>query len=83
MEITTRYLRALLLIGAIAAPVATIGCAARVRVYDVGYRDYHHWNADEDRHYRVYLQEKHENYRDFKERNKDEQQDYWKWRHDH
>jgi hypothetical protein len=68
---------------AIAVPVATIGCAAHVRMYDVDHRDYHHWDHHEDIVYRQYLGERHENYRDFNKRSADEQKDYWNWRHSH
>jgi hypothetical protein len=73
----------LFLIAAITMPAATIGCAAHVRVYDSGFRDYHSWDDHEDRAYRRYLNERHEEYREFNKRNAKEQEDYWKWRHSH
>ncbi len=80
---TTCWLRSLLLVVSIAAPAAIVGCAAHVQYYDAEYHDYHHWGPGEERYYRTYLAEKHEPYRDFNKRSKDEQTDYWKWRHNH
>ncbi len=72
----------LLATGGLAALVSS-GCAARVRYYDDYHHDYHHWNHDEDAHFRLYLNEHHENYRAFGTLARDQQTDYWKWRHDH
>jgi len=58
------------------------GCAGRVRVYDEYHSDWHHWDHDEDGYYRRYWGERHESYRDYNKLNKDEQRDYWHWRHD-
>jgi hypothetical protein len=80
---TKRCLRSLFLIAAIGAPAMNIGCAAHVRVYDSGYRDYHRWDDREDRAYRGYLNQRHEEYREFNKRNAKEQEEYWKWRHSH
>ena len=63
--------------------LGTVGCAARVRVYDASHRDYHHWDRREDASFRVYLGERHIEYRDFNRLNAREQGDYWAWRHDH
>ena len=67
----------------ITAAVTSTGCAVRVRTYDPYYHDYHRWDHDEDRAYRRFLDERHERYRDFKGLDSDEQQQYWRWRHDH
>lgn len=58
-------------------------CAARVRVYDEPHHDYHRWDSREDASFRVYLGERHMEYRDFNHLNATEQNDYWSWRHDH
>jgi hypothetical protein len=68
---------------AMLAPVLTNGCAARVRYYDDYYHDYHHWDDREDHEYRVWLGERHYEYRDFNRLDRDQQRDYWKWRHEH
>jgi hypothetical protein len=65
------------------APLLTGGCAARVQYYDVYRSDYHRWGAGEDRAYRIWLSERHYEYRDFNRLNRDEQRDYWTWRHNH
>jgi hypothetical protein len=53
------------------------------KYYDKGGRDYHAWDAQEDRAYRVYLGEQHRNYRAFNKTKAKDQQGYFKWRHDH
>jgi hypothetical protein len=73
----------LLLAAALLVPVGNVGCAARVRVYDRDHDDWHNWNRDEDRDYRRYLSQRHEQYRDFQSLGGDEQNAYWNWRHDH
>jgi lipopolysaccharide export LptBFGC system permease protein LptF len=55
----------------------------KLRVYDAKHSDYHNWDANEDRAYRRYLSEKHENYEDYGKLSKDKQTDYWEWRHTH
>jgi hypothetical protein len=77
-----RSIGSLLLIGAL---VGSVGCVAsgRVRVYDEPYHDYHRWDSREDRVYRDYLREQHRDYRDFRSLNKNEQGEYWTWRHAH
>ncbi|MGB7283296.1 MAG: hypothetical protein WBE13_13615 [Candidatus Acidiferrum sp.] len=77
------YLGPLVLSAAMLAPVLTSGCAARATYYDSNYRDYHHWDDREDHAYRVWLSDRHYEYRDFKKLNKDQQNDYWNWRHSH
>lgn len=37
----------------------------QVRVYDPGHKDYHNWDEREDRAYRHYLEERHEEYRKY------------------
>lgn len=53
------------------------------RYEDKAHKDSHEWNADEDQAYRRYLQEHHKKYRDFAKAKKNEQNDYWNWRHAH
>ena len=53
------------------------------RVYDRAHRDYHSWNGDEDRFYRQYLDQQHHQYRAFSRMNRQQQLEYWRWRHDH
>lgn len=54
------------------------------KVYrDDRHKDTHEWNGDEDKQYRVYLQEHHRKYRDFNRLAKKDQDAYWDWRHQH
>jgi Ni/Co efflux regulator RcnB len=55
----------------------------RKRVYDRDHRDYHNWDDNEDRSYRVYLGERHREYHPFLELKVKEQRTYWNWRHSH
>jgi hypothetical protein len=73
----------LVLGAALAAPLLASGCAAHVRYYDDYYADYHPWNDGEARAYRVWLSERRYEYREFARLNREQQRDYWRWRHDH
>jgi hypothetical protein len=53
------------------------------RYYDRNHHDYHEWNDNEDRSYRVYLGERHREYSDFHHENSRRQRAYWNWRHSH
>lgn len=53
------------------------------RYYDRNHRDYHEWNDNEDRSYRVYLGERHREYHEFHHENSRRQRAYWNWRHSH
>jgi hypothetical protein len=53
------------------------------RYYDRAGRDYHIWNDQEDRAYRVYLGEQHREYREFETANITQQRAYFRWRHQH
>jgi len=77
------FLGTILLGVALATPLLTSGCAARVRYYDDYYADHHPWNDGEARAYRVWLGERHYEYREFNRLSRDQQRDYWRWRHEH
>ena len=53
------------------------------RYYDAQRHDWHEWNAQEDRAYRQYMQERRQEYRDYGRLNKKQQREYWEWRHNH
>jgi hypothetical protein len=53
------------------------------RYEDKVHNDSHVWNSSEDQTYRRYLQENHRKYHDFAKAKRTEQDNYWKWRHDH
>jgi hypothetical protein len=87
-----RYLT-LLLTAALVAPIAMMAAASpqedrnhdrqsdnNKRYYDKGHKDYHHWDANQDRSYQRYQNERHEN-RAFVQLNPRQQTVYWNWRH--
>lgn len=85
MLLKCRYFRSVLLGAALLSPLMITGCAAHVsagyRVYDPYYRDYHVWGPGEDVYYNRWLGERHYERRDFRRLNRDQQRDYWQWRH--
>jgi len=86
MSVRSRPLSSLLLAVALASSVAGIACGEHhaYRVYDPYYTDYHEWNNDEVVYYNRWTVETHRDpHRDFRRLNKDEQKDYWTWRHNH
>ncbi len=82
-----RLLSTLLLSAALAAPVAMRADNRdhdkAKRYYDRDARDWHEWNEREERAYRHYLQEKRLENRDWEKTRREEQRDYWRWRHQH
>ena len=72
-----------LLGSAFLVPVATADDHHDKRYYDRDGHDYHVYNSHEDRAYRVYLGEQHQDYREFNKMKRDDQQHYFKWRHEH
>lgn len=43
----------------------------------------HHWDAKEEKAYRMWLKENHRKYRDFAKTKEEDQRQYWAWRRDH
>jgi len=92
-----RILSSMLLMGALAAPVALAqehdrddhkdrdDRAKNQRIYDRDHKDYHNWNQDEDRNYRQWYTDKYHGreYREYNRLNKHDQEAYWNWRHQH
>jgi len=74
-------------LAAFCSAIATVGCGAEVRVgyraYDPYRRDYHVWSADEGVYYNRWAVDTHRPNRDYRRLPKHDQQEYWKWRHDH
>lgn len=83
MILSKRSVGTILLAADSFAPMAISGCASRVRVCDEYHGDYHYWNDREERAYRMWLAERRYEYREFSRLNKEEQRDYWNWRHNH
>jgi hypothetical protein len=89
-----RYLSSLLLTAALATPVAMMAAASpqddsrhedrqgenSKRYYDKHHKDYHNWDANEDRSFQRYRTEHHEK-REFIQLNTRQQAAYWNWRH--
>ena len=76
-----RYISPIFLAAIFVAAGGSSGCTGEVRIRDEYHGDWHRWNHDEDFSYRQYLEERHEEYREYSRLNSDEQKDYWKWRH--
>ena len=47
------------------------------------HNDYHRWNHGETVYYNQWVVETHRDNRDFRHLDKDQQREYWNWRHDH
>jgi hypothetical protein len=77
-----RKLTPLVLAVALTSPIAMTGCADHTRVYDPYYNDYHVWTG-ETVYYNQWEHDTHRDHRDFNKRSKDEQKQYWDWRHSH
>jgi hypothetical protein len=77
------FLGTLVLGAAMIAPVLASGCAAHARYYDEYPADYHTWNSGEIGAYRVWIGERHYEYRDYNRLSREQQRDYWNWRHEH
>lgn len=77
------FLGTVVLCAAMAAPLLASGCAAHTRYYDEYHSDYHTWNNGEVGAYRVWIGERHYEYRDYNRLSREQQRDYWNWRHDH
>lgn len=84
MPYGSRHLGSLLLAVAFLAPAMTTACATRTyRYYDPYYNDYHRWDDHEGVYYHQWIVENHREDRDFRKLNRDEQKEYWTWRHNH
>jgi hypothetical protein len=75
------FLVSLLLAFALALPVISTGCGGGPRYYDPYYHDYHYWGPDEEAYYRRWEGETHRDHREWRDRNRDEQKEYYTWRH--
>src|SRR5512135_2029142 len=97
MNKTIRYMGSLLLAGALTAPLA-LQAQDRDdqhdrdhdknkvhRVYDRDRKQYHQWNTDEQQRYRDWYNDhyKGKKFREYSRLKRKDQDDYWKWRHEH
>ncbi len=76
----TRRIQSGLLAAAFAAAVFTSGCTVHAGYYDPYYHD-HHPYAGEVAYYQQWETETHRQHVDLNHRSKDEQKQYWDWRH--
>jgi hypothetical protein len=82
-------IRSILAAAVFTTAIATIGCAGGgvavgYRAYDPYRRDYHVWDTNEGVFYNQWVLETHRvPGRDYRKLRKNEQEDYWRWRHDH
>ena len=67
---------------AMAIATITIGCTVHAGYYDPYHHDHHPVNG-EVVYYGQWEQETHRDHKDLKKRHKDEQKEYWDWRHQH
>lgn len=78
-----QYLNVIFLGAALCAP-ALMQADPPHRYYDRDHRDYHEWNDSEARAWRHWVvEERHREYHDWNKARRDEQRDYWRWRHEH
>jgi hypothetical protein len=88
-----RFFSSLFLTAALGAPAVMMAAATpqddknhderhenHKRYYDKAHKDYHNWDANEDRSYQRY-QEQHHEKRAFVELSARQQTVYWGWRH--
>ena len=85
MNMNRGKIRALCVAGALALSMLTAACGHRhYKVYDAYYNNYHPWNDHEAVFYEQWARETHRDpSRDFRRLPSDEQEEYWKWRHQH
>jgi hypothetical protein len=87
--IATRLLGAAVLSAALLAPIAITPTVLRAQehqdraYHDKEHNDDHHWNDHEDKAYDMYLKENHRKHVEFVKLKDRDQQNYWKWRHEH
>lgn len=84
--IKPRFWNAALLGAALIAPIAIAPTALRAedrKYHDKGHNDDHEWNSREDKAYRIWAKENHRKYKEFPKLKEEEQESYWRWRHDH
>lgn len=66
---------------ALLACMLASSCAHEYRVYDPYRRDYHGWDDHERDYYDRWARDTHHEGHDYKKLNRDEQRQYWEWRH--
>ena len=65
--------------------VSLAGCSAQVgyRTYDPYYHDYHVYSDVETPYYNSWIVETHHPNVEYRRLNRNDREQYWRWRHDH
>jgi hypothetical protein len=53
------------------------------RYYDTDRKDYHEWNAGEEKAWHRYWEDQHHAAVDWQRANEEQRRAYWRWRHEH
>jgi hypothetical protein len=90
MRMKHPFLSSMALAAALAAPAGMsmitslqAQVAVQVKIYDRNHKDYHVWDDNEDRAYRGYLVDQHQEYRPYAKMKRADQNKYWDYRHAH
>lgn len=85
MQARSRFLGFVFIMIFFVLSLFTIGCAHHTyRYYDEPHGDYHTWDNHEVVYYQQWAVETHRDpHRDFRKLNKNDQNEYWNWRHQH
>ena len=83
MHSGSRYFSSLLLAAAFLRALLSLRAAEAERYHDPYYNDYHRWDRGERVYYNQWVVETHRDNRDFRRLDRDEQKQYWEWRHNH
>ncbi len=91
MQVRHPFLSTMALAAALAAPAGIFMVTSlqaqkpvvQIKIYDRDHKDYHVWNDNEDRAYRGYLTDQHQEYKPYAKMKRPEQGKYWNWRHEH
>jgi hypothetical protein len=82
-----RFCRAALfsvaLVATVASPVLPAADRKPAHFHDNDHNDDHEWNNHEDRAYKMWAKENHRKASSFVKLKENDQQSYWRWRHDH
>ena len=75
-----RKLGWMLLAGLMTVAMLNTGCTVHAGYYDPYYHDHHTWTVEEP-YYNRWETDTHRQHEEFKKRKKEEQKEYWDWRH--
>ncbi len=80
MRSLSQNIASMLLAATMAVPLMCTGCTVHAGYYDPYYHDYHPISG-EVVYYNQWEANTHRTHVELKDRNKDEQKEYWDWRH--